>query len=345
MKAVKIYGPSTIKIEEVPVKQPGEGEVLIKIKAVGLCGTDYELYTNDMVYLKNGLSKLPLIPGHEWSGVVEKTGQNVKKFSVGDKVSGECTVSCGKCCFCQKGSYNQCIDRTETGIMNRDGGFAEYITFPETHLHKFESISFEEAALIEPTGIALFSVMKANVTPLDNVLVIGPGPIGLMVAQIVKKVYGSKNVILVGTRDERLKMSKDFDLDGTINIRKEQVEEKVRAITGGQMIDVVIETSGGADVFKDIEKVIQPCGRIVLVGFFAGKKAEINWDAFIVKDIEIIGTLGSPGIWDNVIELLESRKITTRPLISHEMRLDEFEKGIDIMANRKENVCKVIFKP
>lgn len=345
MKAVRIHGPSFIKIEDVPIKEPGEGEVLIKVKAVGLCGTDYELYTNDMVYINEGLSKLPIIPGHEWSGIVEKVGSSVKKFKVADMVTGECTVSCGKCEYCKQGFYNQCTDRTETGIMNREGGFAEYITFPESHLHKFKNISFAEAALAEPTCIANYAVINGKITPFDNVLVIGPGPIGLMAAQIVKKIYGAKKVILTGTRDERLEMAKDFCLDGVVNVRKEDMVERIRDITDGQMIDVVIETSGGADVFNQIEKIIRPCGRVVLVGFFGSKQVNINWDAYTVKGVSILGTLGSPAIWDDVIDLLETDRITVKPLISHEMSLDDFEKGLDVMVNRKENACKVIFKP
>lgn len=345
MRAVRIHGPSFVKIDEVPVKKPGKNEVLVKIKAAGLCGTDYELFTNDMVYLKDGRSRLPLLPGHEWSGVVEDVGEKVIRFKRGDKVSGECTVSCGKCEFCLKGKYNQCIDRTETGIMNRDGGFAEYITFPESHLHKFETLPFEEAALIEPTGIALYALMRAEITPMDNVMVVGPGPVGLQAAQIAKKVYGAKKVILTGTRDERLERAKGYGLDGVINIRKDNIEDRVREITNGQMIDMVIEASGGESVFKDIEKVTRPCGRVVLVGFFGSKQPRIEWDSFTTKDISIIGSLGSPGIWDSVIEMLESGKIETKTLISHVLGLEDFEKGLDMMVNRKDNACKVILVP
>ena len=345
MKAVRIHGPMKVSIDEVPVRALGEHDVLVKVKAAGLCGTDYELYTNDMVYLKEGLAALPLIPGHEWSGQVEILGKNVTKIHVGDKVSGECTVSCGECEFCQKGRSSQCTNRTETGIMKRDGGFAEYIVFPETHLHKFNKLSFEEASLIEPTGIALNAVIRGGVTPLDNVLVIGPGPIGLQTAQIAKKVFGAKKVILSGTRDERLGRAKTYGLDGTINIYKENLKDRVTEITEGKMIDVVIETSAGIDVFKEIKEIIRPFGRVVVIGFFGSKKPEIDWDVFSTRDITIIGALGSPGIWDNVIEMLESGKIETKSLISHTMKLEDFEKGIDTMVNRKENACKVILIP
>jgi len=348
MKAVVIYGPCDARYEEVPVKKPQEGEVLIKVKAIGLCGTDYELYTNEMVYIKEGLCKLPMIPGHEWSGVIEEVGPGVEGFKVGDKVSGECTVSCGTCHFCKKGQYNMCINRTETGVLSRDGAFAEYITFPVSHLHKFENISFEEAALIEPTGVALYTVMRSHVSPLDNVLVMGPGPIGLQAAQIVKKIYNAKRVILSGTRKDRLDRAKAYGLDGYINVREEDLAERVREITNGEMIDTVVETSGGLTVFEDIKKVINPCGKVGMVGFFGNKKPECDWDSFTTRDISIYGALGSPNVWDDVISMMESGKLEAKSMISHVLDLksyDDFKSALDMMVDRRDNACKIIMKP
>lgn len=342
MKAVKIYGPADARLEDVPVREPEKDEVLVKVKAAGLCGTDYELYTNDMVYIKEGMSKLPLIPGHEWSGIIEKVGESVTKFEKGDKVTGECTVSCRNCIYCMRGSYSQCVERTETGVMNRDGGFAEYITFPASHLHKYNTLSFEEAALVEPTAIALNAVIKGKVGPMDNVLVTGPGPVGLQAAQIAKKVFGAKRVILSGTRKERLMRGKSYNLDGYVNIKEERIEERIKELTCGEMINVVIEESGGTGVFDDIKKVLNPFGRVVLNGFFGSKQTYVDWDFITTREISFIGSLGSPNIWCDVIQMLESEIIETKSLISHIIRLDEFEKGLDIMVNRKENVCKVI---
>jgi 2-desacetyl-2-hydroxyethyl bacteriochlorophyllide A dehydrogenase len=345
MKAIVIHGPSSISIDEVPVKKPGPGEVLVKVKAVGICNTDYELYTNEMVYITEGLTKLPLIPGHEWSGEVAELGEGVDCFSIGDKVCGECTINCGTCYYCVRGLVNQCVNRTETGIMNRDGAFAEYITFPASHLHIFNNMSFPEAAMVETSAVALYALKAAPVTPLDNVLVIGPGPVGLMAAQIAKKVFNAKRVILSGTRQERLVRAESFGLDGLINIKKDNLAEKVRDYTDGEMIDIVIEESGGAGVFGDIKQVINPCGRVVLNGFFGAKAAPIEWDAFIVKDVKFIGTLGSPNVWDEVIGMIERGQISTRMLISHELKLSDFERGLDLVINRRDNVCKVIIEP
>lgn len=348
MKAIVIHGPCDARYEEVPIKKPADGEALVKIKAIGLCGTDYELYTNEMVYIKEGLCKLPMIPGHEWSGVIEEIGGNSGGFKVGDKVTGECTVSCGYCSFCKKGQLNMCVNRTETGVMSRDGGFAEYITFPVTHLHKFSSISFEEAALVEPTGIAMYAVMRSHVSPLDNVLVMGPGPIGLQAAQILKKVFGAKRVILSGTRKERLDRAKSFGLAGCINVREEDLAERVREITDGEMIDAVVETSAGISVFDDIKKVINPCGKIGMVGFFGAKKPECDWDSFTTRDISIYGALGSPNVWDEIIAMMESGKLEAKSIMSHVLDFksyDDFKNALDMMVDRRDNACKIILKP
>lgn len=349
MKAVVIYGPCDARFEEnYPVKQPGEGEVLIKVKAVALCGTDYELYTNEMVYIKNGMCKLPMIPGHEWSGVIEEVGPGVTNFAVGDHVTGECTVSCGYCDFCKRGQVNMCVNRTETGVMSRNGGFAEYITFPVSALHKFENLSFDEAALIEPTAVSWYAVQRANIAEGDNVLVMGPGPIGLQAAQIAKKVTGAKRVILTGTRDDRLDRAKDFGLDGVINVRKEDLVERVRELTNGEMIDAVVETSGGASCMTDILSVINPCGKIGMVGFFGNKTVECDWDSLTTKDISINGALGSPNVWDDVIAAMESGKLQAKSMISHVLPLnsyEDFKDALDTMVERRDNACKVVLHP
>lgn len=348
MKAMVIHGPMDARYEEVPVKKPQKGEALIKIKAIGLCNTDYELYTNEMSYIKDGLCMLPLIPGHEWSGVIVELAENTQGFKVGDKVTGECTVSCGVCSFCKKGHPNMCSNRTETGVLNREGGFAEYITFPVTHLHKFNSLGFEEAALIEPTGVSMYAVMRSHVTPFDNVLVMGPGPIGLQAAQIVKKIYGAKRVLISGTRKDRLDRARAYDLDGYINVREEDLYTRVSELTNGEMIDTIIETSGGASTLEDIKKVINPCGKISMVGFFGAKKPDCDWDSLITRDVTIYGALGSPNIWDDVIKMIEDGKLDTKNLISHVRDLksyEDFKNALDIMTERRENACKIILKP
>ncbi len=345
MKALRIHGPSIIKIDEITVREPGEGEALIRIKAVGICNSDYELYTNEMIFIQNGSIKLPMIPGHEWSGVIEKLGPGVKRFKVGDRVTGECSVGCGNCDYCKKGFYDQCQFGTDTGFRGRDGAFAEYITFPESHLHNIGNMSFEDGAMIETATISLNGILKGEVSALDNVLITGPGPIGLMAAQIAKKVFNSKKVILSGTRDSRLEVGSKFGLDGVVNVKKENLYDKVRELTEGEMIDVIIETSASSNIFNEIQDLLKPCGRIVLLGFFGAREAKINWDAFTVKDFTLKGCIGSPAIWPDLISMVKSKKIDLSPLITHTFPLSRFEEGLNIMINRLENVIKVVINP
>ncbi len=345
--AITVHGPMDIKYENRGIKHPGAGEVLIKIKAAGLCGTDVEVLSNEMFYYTSGMAKLPITPGHEWCGVIEELGEGVTGFAVGDNVTGECTVNCGHCAMCVSGHANLCVNRTETGVMNRDGGYAEYITFPATHLHKFTGLSFEEGAVIEPTCISANAVIRGRVTPRDNVLVIGPGPIGLLAAQISKRIYGAKRVIITGTREERLVRAKNYT-DGRVNVRTEDAAARINELTNGEGIDVIIESAGTPDAFALAKKVLAPAGRIVLCGFFGSKAAPCDWDFISTNDAEIIGSLGSPGIWDFVISLIESGKLDVKSIISHRLPLksrEDFMAAVDIMTGRRENVCKVVLIP
>ena len=344
--SIVVHGPMDIHWEDHGIKQPGRGEVLVKVKAAGLCGTDVDVLTNELFYFKTGLSKVPIVPGHEWSGVIEAIGEEVTGFQVGDHVTGECTVSCGHCHQCQSGHANLCVNRTETGVMNRDGGYAQNITFPTTALHKFEGISFEEGAIIEPTCVATNAVIRGRVSPRDNVLVIGPGPIGLLAAQIAKNVYGAKRVIITGTRDDRLERAKDFT-DGQINVRTENAVERIRELTKGEGINVILESAGAADSFVLAQQVLAPAGRMALCGFYGPNVKPFDWNFVCTSDVEIVGSLGSPGIWDYVISLIESGKIDIKRIITHKLPLaskEDFMNALSVMTERKDNVCKVVLE-
>ena len=336
MKAIRIHGPKNAKYEEIDIPSIGPDDVLIRVRAAGLCGTDLELYDGSMFYLTSGMASLPLIPGHEWSGEVVELGSNVSEFSVGDMVTGECSVGCRSCLYCIRGWYNQCPHRTETGILNRDGGFAEYIAFPKYFLHKCIGLSFDEAAFIEPTGIALYPTKLTNVCPEDYVAVIGPGPIGLFAVQTAK-AYGARKVILVGTNDSRLEIGKKVGADVVINIKTENLVEKVTEVTEGHMVDVVLEAAGKPSVWEAIASVLAPRARVGITGLFAGQKCSVDFDPLVVNNITIMGTLGGPGVWDEAIDLHERGIVTARPLITHHLGLVDFVEGIEIMRNRTDN--------
>jgi L-iditol 2-dehydrogenase len=284
------------------------------------------------------------LSGHEWSGEVIQLGANVAEFQVGDKVTGECSVGCRACEHCLRGWYNQCQFRTETGLLNRDGGFAEKIAFPRHFLHKCNNMEYDEATFIEPTGVGLYTNKLAAVCPQDIVAVMGPGPIGLFAVQTAK-AYGARQVILVGTRDNRLEVGRRLGADVTVNVSRENLVEKVRAATAGHMVDVVIEAVGRPAVWDDIASIIAPRARVVMTGLFAGKKCAVDFDPLVVNNVAILGSLGGPNCWNEAINLHERGIITAKPMITHRLPLSEFVNGVEIMKNRAENVIKVVYTP
>jgi len=344
MKAIRVYGTRDIRFEEVDMPVVGPDDVLIRVRAAALCGTDLEVYDGTMFYITSGATTMPFIPGHEWSGEVIELGSNVSEFEIGDRVTGECSVGCRSCNNCLRGWYNQCQFRTETGLLNRDGGFAEYISFPKQFLHQCNEMAFDDATFIEPTGIALYATKLAQVTPADYVAVMGPGPIGLFAVQTAK-AYGARKVILVGTRDSRLEVGRTLGADVTINTTRESLTDRVKEATDGHMVDVVLEAVGKPGVWNDIASIVAPRARIAMTGLFAGEKCSVDFDPIVINNITILGSLGGPAIWDEAIDLHQRGKVTAAPLITHRLPLSEFVKGIEIMRNRTDNAIKVVLEP
>lgn len=344
MKAIRYHGPKDVRYEEIAKPEPGPDDVLVRVRAAGLCGTDLEVYDGVMFYFTSGMTYTPITLGHEWAGDVVELGENVKEFAIGDRVTGECSVGCLKCSYCIRGWYNQCPNRTETGLLNREGGFAEYIAFPKYFLHKCSRMAYEEAAFIEPTGVALYATKLARTCPEDYAAVMGPGPIGLFAVQTAK-AYGARKVILVGTRDDRLAVGKQVGADVTVNVKTEDLVEKVKQATDGHMVDVVLEAVGKPAVWDDIASIIAPRGRIAMTGLFAGQKCAVDFDPLVINNITILGSLGGPSCWDEAIDLHERGKVTAKPLITHRLPLADFVKGIEIMRNRTDNAIKVVLEP
>lgn len=344
MKAVQIHGHHDARYEEVADPTLGDDDVLVRVKAAGICGTDIELYDGDMFYLTSGMASLPLIPGHEWSGEVVEVGTNVSGFEPGDRPTGECTVGCMQCDYCRRDWYNQCPNRTETGILNRSGGFAEYISFPRQFLHRCNGLEFDDAAFIEPTGIALYPVKLANVTPADYVAVMGPGPIGLFTVQVLR-AYGARKIILVGTRDDRLEVGRSVGADATVNVRTENLVEKVREATDGHMVDVVVEAVGKPSVWNDIVSIIAPRARVAMTGLFAGETCEVDFDPLVVNNVTILGCLGSPNLWEEAISLHDRGLVSSQPLITHRLALSQFEEAVDIVRERRDGAIKAVLRP
>ncbi|KKK69084.1 hypothetical protein LCGC14_2937590, partial [marine sediment metagenome] len=296
-----------------------------------------------MFYFTSGLAQYPIIPGHEWSGEVMAVGSRVTDFKPGDKVVGECTVACGACEFCRNGWYNQCPQRRETGILNLDGGFAEKMRFPAAFLHKFDELSFEEASMCETTAVSLYAVHLAQICPSDMVAVVGPGPIGLQALQAAK-AYGARKVVVIGGRSIRRELALRLGADAVIDPAQDLVEETLR-VTRGRKFDVIVESTGNPVVTQDLLKIVRPRGRIVLVGLFNSQFGQFDLDALVVNNITVLGSLGSPNVWEETIHLMETGRIRSEPLISRCFPLDQAESVFRLMEAKDPDLVKAVLLP
>ncbi len=344
MKAFRIYGGRQARYEELPDPAYGPDEVLVRVRAVSVCGTDLEIYQGTMFYFTSGMARYPIIPGHEWSGEVLAVGSKVADFRPGDKVVGECTVACGACEFCRNGWYNQCPHRRETGILNLDGGFAEKMRYPAAFLHRFAGLSFEEASMCETTAVSVYAVRLAETRPSDYVAVIGPGPIGLQALQAAK-AYGAPKVVVIGGRAVRRELALQLGADAAIDPRQEDLVAATLRVTDGRKFDVIVECTGNPAVTQDLLKIVRPRGRIVLVGLFNSQRGELDLDALVVNNITLQGSLGSPNVWDETIHLMETGRIKAAPLISVRMPLAQVEDVFRLMEAKAPDLVKAVLLP
>ncbi len=342
MDAIQIRGAHDVFYGEITSPEPGPGEVLIRVKATGICGTDVEIVDGTMPYFTIGSARYPIIPGHEWSGTVAALGPDVTGFEVGDPVVGECSIGCAQCKTCKAGNYHRCPNRHETGILNLNGGFAEYIAFPALYLHKLPaSIPLETACLVEPSAVAYNGVLHSHVTPSDYVAIVGDGPIGLLALQCAL-AFGAHKVVVVGATPGRLQKAVALGAHAIFDANEGPAGDFLRDQGSGTLPDVVIEATGNPIAAEQSIHYVRDGGRLTLLGIFAGQKATIDLDHLVVGDITLRGVLGSPNIWPDVIRLIASGRIDPAAIISHQIELSKFARGIDMMKRRADGVIKVV---
>jgi L-iditol 2-dehydrogenase len=339
MRAVFLHGERGLSMKTIDVPTLEPDDVLVRVHCVGVCGTDLEIYRGT-----HKKTNYPIIPGHEWSGEIAKVGSAVVGYSVGDRVVGETTLSCGRCGTCKSGKYNLCPHRTENGIFGKHGAAAEFMAFPAHALHRFSSkLSFEEACLIEPASVAYRALETLTVTPKDNVAILGAGPIGLLSA-VMAKARGSREIALFDVRENRLEMGHKLGADHVINLSITDGLTKALAITNGGLFSTVVEASGSTSALQNAFDFIAPGGRVCLLGSHT-KRSEVDLSKIVGHNLEVYGSLSSPGVWDAVITLFEARKVNTEGIISHQLNLSEVQDAFKLMENKDPSIIKIILKP
>ncbi len=343
MRALIIEAPNSYQIGEVATPAAEDSAVVIDVVAGGICGTDLEILHGDMFYYTSGMARFPVIPCHEWTGIVRSVGRDVSHVSVGDNVVGEVSIGCLSCRTCLSGHYHRCAERTETGVMNRQGGFAEQIALPATFVHPISaSVPLRSAALVEPSSVAYNGIRRAGVCPDDKVAIFGDGPIGLLLLQIAR-AFGAQRIVLIGAADRRLALAKTLGADVVLDARQDNLEAAVREAFDGDLPSVVFEASGNPEAIRSAVAVTAPGGRIVLQGFCGGKRVDgFNVDPIIVNDMTVMGALASPGIWPQVIRLIESKRIDPSLIVTDELPVSQFGEAVRRVESRE--AVKVVLR-
>ncbi|MEO0144411.1 MAG: L-threonine 3-dehydrogenase [candidate division WOR-3 bacterium] len=327
------------EIIQKAVPKINEDEVLVEIKYASICGSDVHAYVWDE-WAREEIKEFPRVLGHELSGVIVEKGKNVKNVEIGDFVAIESHIWCNECYNCRNGNFHVCKNTKILGF-GVDGGFANYLKIPYRNAIKVpDNIPKHWVPIMEPMGNAVDTVLSEDIST-KNVLIIGCGPIGLM-ATAISKICGANKVITMDVNEYRLNISKQMGADFIINPKKENVYEKIMEITDNIGVDVVLEFSGNEEGFKSGLKAIIESGRVSMLGLFP-KPFEFDFNNyFIMKNLRVYAILGRRiySTWYKTINLIQ--KINLEPIISHIIKLEEFEKGFEDILNGK--AVKVVFK-
>jgi len=330
----------SLQVTDMPTPQPGPGEILVQIKATGLCYSDVTILNNKYVGRKP--VPIPLILGHEGAGLISELGRGVSAYSAGDRVVIEPLAGCGHCNQCLKGFQNMCQNWEHVGIT-RHGTFSEYIVVPAAQVHRIpDNVTFEEAALTEPFGLVVRSLERSKPIAGETVAILGPGSLGIM-HLLAYKASGASKVIMVGLGKDRKRfdIARTLGADYTINIEEKDPVKAVLDITDGEGADIVVETANSPKATQLTFDLVAPRGRIVLFGLYP--KAEFSPVAMLRKGISVCGDIAQvTRQFLYSLKLFGSDKINLLSLITRRYSFDETPEAFE--AARQGDMVKVIFK-
>jgi L-iditol 2-dehydrogenase len=342
MKAAMLYGVKDLRIEDVETPKVGVGEVLVRVKAATTCGTDLKIFQRGYV---EKVIKLPTVFGHEWAGEVVKVGEGLEWPRKGMRVRAGNSAPCLRCVMCSKGKYNLCEN-----MIWLWGAYAEYIKVParmvRVNMQEIPPhISYEEAAITEPLACVLHGVEEARVKLGDSVAIIGAGPIGLLHLLTLKKM-GAEKVIMVDVVEERLEFAEKLGADATVNAGRENVEERIRGLTGGYGADVVIEAIGKPETWEQALKLVRKGGTVLEFGGCPpGTEIRVDAEQLHYGETTVLGTFhATPLHFRKALNLIASKTIDVAPLITRKMPLERIREAFEILSTAK-NEIKIAIQP
>ena len=342
MKSVILEHPNKLVLKDCPVPQPGPSEVLIRVKSAAICHTDFFTMRGDYPGCK-----YPTVLGHEFSGIVQQCGPGVTNVSPDDPVTCLSFAFCGTCQYCRRGLENGC-ENVRAIPFHIDGAYQEMLCMPAASAFKFdETLSFNEASLTEPAANAYSAVDRGDIKVGEHVVVIGPGPIGLLCVQFAKLKTPS-TLTLLGTRDERLQIGEKTGATDTVHVRQTDPYEAIMNITDGHGADVVILCAGTENAWELSGRILAAkYGRVIIEALpdTGDTKWPVSVFDFTAKHISYLGVSGyTAAQFGDALQLMQAKKVDVAPLITHTFRLQDYADAFEASDKRKDGAVKVVIE-
>lgn len=345
MKAVRYYAPMDVRVEDIPVPKITPGEILVKVDACAVCGSDLKTYR-----VGNPRMKPPITMGHEFTGIIEKIQDDVSGFSEGDRIVMATSISCGECFFCKRGWSNLCINLAPMGF-SYNGGMAEYVVIPHRalangHVVKVtENIKAEHAALAEPLSCAINSARQSNIRQGDFVLIMGAGPMAILNA-LAARAFGASKIFMTELSPARLEQARLFDIDQLINPSEENLQKIIQEESGGYGADVVIVAAPVARPQQEALELVRKRGTVCLFASLPSGKSNLNIDSRLVhyKEINLTGSSDSTAEHVKIaLEMLSDQAFPAGKIVTHILEFERIKEAFELMISGE--ALRVILKP
>jgi threonine dehydrogenase-like Zn-dependent dehydrogenase len=335
MLAATFLGKHDVKIGDRSVPDIADDEILVRVAACGICGTDLHIYEGEVP-----LARLPVIAGHEFCGTVERVGSSVTGLAVSDRVAIEPNLFCGRCHYCRTGKKHFCVNWAGIGLT-RDGGFAEFASVPHHAAYKIpEKVSFQSGAFFEPVACVLHGIERVGLTPGDTVVICGAGSIGLLFVQLLRR-SGAGRIVVSDPDAAKRGVARQLGADIVVDPTEADLKETVMKNTNGLGAAIAIDASGVPEAISSLFGLVQSTGRILLFGV-APEEAEIRVRPFDIyrRELMLVGSFTNPYTNEAAINLLEGLNLD--PIMTHQIRLDQLvEDGIHAIQRKDQGVIKV----
>jgi len=330
MLAARITSPHQGRVVETTTPTPRENEVLIEVHRAGICGTDLHIWHGDY-----DVASYPLIPGHEFSGVVTAVGSEVVTVRPGERVTADPNLPCHRCSNCQRNQQNQCLNLQAVGVT-RNGAFARHLTVPESAVFPIGSLSYEQAALVEPLACVVWGLKRLQLQPGDTVLIFGAGPMGCLMMQAVRHA-GASRVVMVDKAPRRLELASQLGASDTL--LADELHSTVPPPLPPSGFDVVADATGIPRVIEQAFTCVRPRGKLWIFGVAPGN-ATATFSPYQIfrKDLTIIGSFALDRTFHQSIALIQDGAIRVEPLVSHRLPLEDFQEGMDLAEHDPERM-------